>query len=588
MADDLESLPLINQTARELHRRLDLTENTRDPPQLPPINPRMACRRCGKEGHFAARCRYEPILFCWKFGRRNIRTIDCCRKNSGNASRGHGPSDNPRAPQLNTAVHVEPTRLVANIGIGKQRVAATVDTGATSSFIGENLVPRLGDDIRRIPFNANVALADGSQREVPHAVETTIDLGNQIVPIRLLVMPDVSEDIIIGLDFSAKIGARMTLAGLSCIFSSKEHIAAERQRQILDQVDLNRSPAAEVIEISDEEPTTPPRPRRVPSNPPTPPPTVSPLPSVIVLDDDSEDEAPVTSNSSPYRRNANVGTAPQPAPSATERPRGESSEEEALGIMFSPPRVATSPRYADSTQSEPEENGSRLIPTRDEVEASRLRSVVVVPEARPYPFEFAYRLRESKNVSNIGLKDCYWQIPLEEQSKKFTAFTVARRGLFQWRVMRFGLHSASATFQRALDSVIGPVLEPFAFSYLDDIMMIGRTLDEHLANFQEAFHRLRSANLRINSDKCQFFQKETKYLGHVVCDAGIQTDPDKVTAIMEMKPPENVKELRRFLGVVSWYHRFVPEFATLANPLTSLLKKGKHWRWTVKIGRDRE
>lgn len=111
---------------------------------------------------------------------------------------------------------------MANIGIGKQRVAATVDTGATSSFIRENLVPQLGDDIRRIPFNANVTLADGSQREVQHAVETTIDLGNQIVPIRLLVMPDATEDIIIGLDFLAKIGARMTMAGLSCIFSSKE------------------------------------------------------------------------------------------------------------------------------------------------------------------------------------------------------------------------------------------------------------------------------------------------------------------------------------------------------------------------------
>lgn len=125
------------------------------------------------------------------------------------------------------------------------------------------------------------------------------------------------------------------------------------------------------------------------------------------------------------------------------------------------------------------------------------------------------------------------------------AFIVAGGGLFQWRVMPFGLHSAPATFQRALDSVIGPELEPFAFAYLDDIIVIGRTLDEHLANLQEVFHRLRSANLRINSDKCQFFQKETKYLGHVVCGAGIQTDPDKVTAIMEMKPPENVKELPR-------------------------------------------
>lgn len=169
---------------------------------------------------------------------------------------------------------------------------------------------------------------------------------------------------------------------------------------------------------------------------------------------------------------------------------------------------------------------------------------------------------------------------MEEDSRKYTAFSVAGRGLYQWRVMPFGLHSAPATFQRALDSVIGPQMEPHAFAYLDDIIVIGRSLEEHLSNLREVFRRLREARLRINPDKCEFFKKETKYLGHVVSGNGIHTDPDKVAAIQEMAAPKTLKELRRFLGVVSWYRRFVPEFATLAQPLTSLLKKGKHWKWT--------
>ncbi|XP_043062846.1 uncharacterized mitochondrial protein AtMg00860-like [Drosophila yakuba] len=109
--------------------------------------------------------------------------------------------------------------------------------------------------------------------------------------------------------------------------------------------------------------------------------------------------------------------------------------------------------------------------------------------------------------------------------------------------MPFGLHSASATFQRALDQVTGPEMMPHAFVYQDDII-------------------------------------ELQYLGHRVTDQGIGTDPEKVAAIAQLKPPGNVKELRQYLGVASWYRRFVPDFATLVQPLHALLKKQARWEWT--------
>ncbi|KAH8241715.1 hypothetical protein KR032_007125, partial [Drosophila birchii] len=120
--------------------------------------------------------------------------------------------------------------------------------------------------------------------------------------------------------------------------------------------------------------------------------------------------------------------------------------------------------------------------------------------------------------------------------RECTAFTVPGRGLFHWRVMPFGLHSAPATFQRVLDTVIGPDMEPHAFAYLDDIIVIGKGF----------------------------------------------TDPDKVAAIRELKPPTCLKELRRCLGIASWYRRFVPNFADIVEPMTSLLKKGKKWDWTPR------
>ncbi|KAH8236346.1 hypothetical protein KR032_010570, partial [Drosophila birchii] len=140
----------------------------------------------------------------------------------------------------------------------------------------------------------------------------------------------------------------------------------------------------------------------------------------------------------------------------------------------------------------------------------------------------------------------YWQIPVARDSRECTAFTVPGRGLFLWRVMPFGLHSAPAAFQRALDTAIGPDMEPLAFAYLDDII-------RHIA-----------------------------YLGHVISEEGIHTDSDKVAAIRELQPLTCLKELRRCLGIASWYRRFVPNFADFVEPMTSLLKKGKKWNWTPR------
>jgi len=152
------------------------------------------------------------------------------------------------------------------------------------------------------------------------------------------------------------------------------------------------------------------------------------------------------------------------------------------------------------------------------------------------------QLREARYISSLDLKDAYWQIPLEENSRQYTAFTVPGKGLFQWRVMPFGHHSASATFQRVLDQLIGPEMSPYAFAYHDDKIVIGRTLEEHKKNLIEVFRRLKEANLRLNPEKFQFFKKELLYLGHRVSSEGIGIDPEKVAAIAE---------LRQYLGIAS-------------------------------------
>jgi len=115
---------------------------------------------------------------------------------------------------------------------------------------------------------------------------------------------------------------------------------------------------------------------------------------------------------------------------------------------------------------------------------------------------------------------------------------------------------------------------PHAFAYQDDIIVIGRSLEEHKANLKEVFRRLKEANLRLNPEMCQFLKNELLYLGHRVTSEAIGTDPEKVAAIAELEPPSTVRELRQYLGVASWYRRFVPDFAIIVKPLNDLLRKG--------------
>lgn len=208
-------------------------------------------------------------------------------------------------------------------------------------------------------------------------------------------------------------------------------------------------------------------------------------------------------------------------------------------------------------------------------------NAVTKKDAYPLPHILGIldKLRQAKFISSIDLHQGYWQVRLSPDSKQITAFTVPGVGLFQFRVMPFGLHSAGSTFQRLMDLVIGPDLEPYCFAYLDDIIVLGDSFEHHLSLLQEVFRRLRHANLRLNPDKCQFGRRTLCYLGHLVTPEGIATDPGKVDAIRRLQAPKTVRGLRRFLGIVSWYRRYVPTFATIAAPLHKLLKKKQRWKW---------
>ena len=136
--------------------------------------------------------------------------------------------------------------------------------------------------------------------------------------------------------------------------------------------------------------------------------------------------------------------------------------------------------------------------------------------------------------------------------------------------MPFRLTNAPATFQRLLDRIIGPEIEPYAFAYLNDIIIVTKTFDEHLEWLSKVLQKIKAAGLEINRDKCEFCCPQVHYLGFLVNENCLQTDPDKIDPIIKYPVPSNVKDIRRFLGLASWYRRFLPSYATLASPLKQL------------------
>lgn len=163
-----------------------------------------------------------------------------------------------------------------------------------------------------------------------------------------------------------------------------------------------------------------------------------------------------------------------------------------------------------------------------------------------------------------------------------TAFSIPGRGLYQFTRLPFGLHNAPATFQRLVDKIFGPELEPFVFVYLDDIVIATPTFGKHLEILSEVFERLQKANLTLSRKKCSFCRTELKYLGYVVSRQGLHVDPEKVSAIVNIPIPQSVQEIRRIIGMSSWYRRFIPNYSTRIAPLTNLIRKNVKFNWSIE------
>lgn len=211
----------------------------------------------------------------------------------------------------------------------------------------------------------------------------------------------------------------------------------------------------------------------------------------------------------------------------------------------------------------------------------RILNLLTIPVAYPLPRidSIFDSLGEAYVLSTLDLESGFHQILLDESSKELTSFSIPTIGQFQYRVLPFGLHSAPAIFQNLMDKVLGTLLNWLVKVYLDDILTHGRTYEEHKLALSKVFQRLYDANLKINWKKSTFLRSHVEYLGHIVGQGEIRPAPSKTESVEKFPVPKTITQLQSFLGLASYYRKFIPNFAQKARALYDLLVSNNQPIW---------
>lgn len=505
----------------------------------PKYDKNTCCWNCGKPGHSHKECRGRQVIFCSQCGLLGRLTRNCCKRPARVGD-----------TYLTVEEHRPENRIFETIKIGDRTYKALVDTGSTRSYISKEIYEENSKNPDKEKISRmKITVADGRTVDIEHRIYPEIEIQQRKITHELFVLPTEkpSNLVIIGMDILKRTGA--TINWNNDVKETPHETRTEKQTKPPFRIQKSTELTEHQQKILEE---------------------------TIRTEFERCEKSP-KGNTWVEHRIKMKHNEPIKQKYYPRNPKLQQIIDEHVQEMLQNGIIEKS----DSPYSSPvvlakKENGKYRF-------CIDFRKVNEASEKDAYPLpqidHTLEKLIRANWFSKIDLKNGYWNVKLADESKRVTAFTVPGRGLFQFRVMPFGLHSSGSTFQRLLDRVIGPELEPNAYVYCDDIIVCSETFTEHITHLKEIFKRIREARLQINIDKCEFCKPELEYLGHIVTREGIKMDASKIQAINEMKPPTTIKETRRFIGMTSWYRKFIPNYANVMAPLITLLKKNRKFEW---------
>lgn len=218
---------------------------------------------------------------------------------------------------------------------------------------------------------------------------------------------------------------------------------------------------------------------------------------------------------------------------------------------------------------------SPIVPVRKKdgsirmcVDYRKLNSVTI-PDKFPVPnlLDSIYGLYGTKFFSRLDLIRGFYQLPIHPESRPFTAFST-QRNHWQFKRLSFGLRNAPSAFQREIQSVLSSLPSHKVIVYIDDILIMGSSFNEHLSLLSKVLETLSKYNIKLKLSKCDFFRSEVEFLGHLVSSSGIKKTPAYINKITEYPIPENVGQLREFLGLINFQRKFLPNCSSIQKPLS--------------------
>lgn len=419
-------------------------------------------------------------------------------------------------------------------------IQGLLDSGANISVLGKDSLQFLEDIGKSIvQIRSTVATSDGSKQNIVGVVDLVVNFKDQEKSHRFYVVPTLKQSLYLGFDFwrSFNIAPELHKLEISEVSLSPD---VPKENPEMNQHDLTSVQLSRLNKVKTLFPSS------------------SDLglghTSLLIHRIDTGDAEPIKSRHYPV------------SPKVQELMYAELDRMLALGVI----------EEAESPWNSPVVLVRKPGKNRLCLDSRRLNDVTKkLAYALPNINGLLSRLSDTHFISCIDLKDAFWQIELDEVSREKTAFTVPGRPQYQYCVMPFGLCNAAQRLCQLMDKVFPSTVRSKIFVYLDDLLVVSKTFDEHLVLLSDVANRLRNAGLTVNIAKSRFCYKEVKYLGHIVGHGTIRPDPEKVSAILDFPVPVSVKQVRRFVGMCGYYGKFVENYSSLSSPLTDTIKKGK-------------